>query len=163
MTGGYSISSTEQLVKDGTEWILTENSLPARMYGLRGISFDNQIFTTGKANILNKILFIYITNHSFYFQEDMIGMLLFTQIRYWFGKKRQQPSKRLANWNKEDVIIQWVLLTSMILLVPNFEHVHDSFKTCVLFEMLLIQEYCLIIKPQKFQVWFSKKLLFCLC
>ena len=58
MTGGEyyddgwkSLSSTEQLVKGGTEWILTENSLPARMFGLRGISFDNQIFTTGNANI----------------------------------------------------------------------------------------------------------------
>ena len=53
-------SSTEQLVKGGTEWILTENSLPERMSGLRGISFDNQIFTTGRANILSKVLFIYI-------------------------------------------------------------------------------------------------------
>ena len=66
MTGGHtddddgtSLSSTEQLVKGGTEWILTENSLPARMFGLGIISFDNQIFTTGKANILNKTLFIY--------------------------------------------------------------------------------------------------------
>ena len=51
MTGGLlddHLSSTEQLVKGGTEWILTENSLPARMSGLRGISFNNQIFTTGK-------------------------------------------------------------------------------------------------------------------
>ena len=59
MTGGYGstgLSSTEQLVKGGTEWILTENSLPARMRALGSISFDNQIFTTGKANILNKIL-----------------------------------------------------------------------------------------------------------
>ena len=64
MTGGYNddngvyLSSTEQLVKDGTEWILTENSLPARMYYLGSISFYNQIFTTGEANILNKVLFI---------------------------------------------------------------------------------------------------------
>ena len=63
MTGGQTgdtfHSSTEQLVKGGTEWILTENSLPARMDGLRGISFNNQIFTTGKANILHKVLIIY--------------------------------------------------------------------------------------------------------
>ena len=55
MTGGLlddHLSSTEQLVKGGTEWILTENSLPARMEGLGGITFNNQIFTTGKANIL---------------------------------------------------------------------------------------------------------------
>ena len=68
MTGGSSYSyssgsytdysSTEQLVKGGTEWILTENSLP-RMRGLRGISFNNQIFATGKTIILNKVLFMY--------------------------------------------------------------------------------------------------------
>ena len=53
MTGGEyyddgwkSLSSTEQLVKGGTEWILTENGLPARMGGPRGISFINQIMTT---------------------------------------------------------------------------------------------------------------------
>ena len=52
MTGGrsYSIyhSSTEQLLKGGTSWTITENSLPARMYGLGGISFNNQVFVTGK-------------------------------------------------------------------------------------------------------------------
>jgi len=47
--GSISLSSTEQLMKGGTEWILTENSLPASMHSLRGISLDNQIFTTGKA------------------------------------------------------------------------------------------------------------------
>ena len=68
VTGGRSDSSTyhsstEQLVKGGREWIVTENSLPARMWGLRGISFNSQIFTTGKVNILNKILCIYQTMH----------------------------------------------------------------------------------------------------
>ena len=63
MTGGAShdgtfLSSTEQLVKDGGEWTIKENSLPARMHGLGTISINNQIFTTGKANILNKILFL---------------------------------------------------------------------------------------------------------
>ena len=64
MTGGYSSSvgfhsSTEQLVKDGGgSWTIKENSLPARMWGLRTITLDNQIFTTGKAIIFNKILFI---------------------------------------------------------------------------------------------------------
>ena len=62
MTGGSSYptahSSTEQLVKGGGSWIIKENSLPARMWRLRSTSFNNQIFTTGKANILNKILFI---------------------------------------------------------------------------------------------------------
>ena len=53
MTGGWSYgsaphSSTEQLVKGGTEWILTENSLPTGMMGLRGISVNNQIITTGE-------------------------------------------------------------------------------------------------------------------
>ena len=59
LSGPTYHSSTEQLVKGGTEWILTENSLPGRMWGLRSISFNNKIFTTGNANILNKILFIY--------------------------------------------------------------------------------------------------------
>ena len=64
MTGGGSdsgpyYSSTEQLVKDGGgSWTIKENSLPARMWGLRTITLDNQIFTTGKAIIFNKILFI---------------------------------------------------------------------------------------------------------
>ena len=75
MTGGQNSgtlgwsgahSSTEQLAKGGTQWILTENSLPAIMSGLGSISFNNQIFTTGNANILNKILFIYLTNYSFF-------------------------------------------------------------------------------------------------
>ena len=62
MAGGRSgfstyHSSTEQLVKGGGSWTIKENSLPARMFGLRTISFNNQIFTTGKrkANILKKI------------------------------------------------------------------------------------------------------------
>ena len=111
MTGGYSswdkteLSTTEQLVKGGGDWSYKENSLPARMEGLRTISLNNQIFTTGKANILNKTLLIYQIHYFFYFQE-VLTMLMFTQIRYCFGMKRQQPSKRLANWNKEDVIIQ---------------------------------------------------------
>ena len=59
MTGGANndngwkyLSCIEQLVKGGTEWILTENSLPARMSALGTLSFNNQIFTTGKANII---------------------------------------------------------------------------------------------------------------
>ena len=111
MTGGTGSSSTyhsstEQLVKGGGAWTIKENSLPARMEALKTISFNNQIFTTGKASILNKTLFIYQIHYFFYFQEVLMQMLMFTQIRYCFGMKRQQPSKRLANWNKEDVIIQ---------------------------------------------------------
>ena len=136
MTGGRSrsgisstyLSSTEQLVKGGTEWILTENSLPTRMFGLGIISFDNQIFTTGNANILKKILFIYLTNYSFYFQEVMIRMLVLTLTKFFSLIQTRRHSTTLANWNKEDLIIQWVLLTLMILLVPNFEHVNEYFK-----------------------------------
>ena len=111
MTGGYrsgvnALSSTEQLVKGGGSWTIKENSLPARMHGLGTISINNQIFTTGKANILNKTLLIYQIHYFFYFQEDMMQIPVLSQIRYCFGMKRQQPSKRLANWNKEDVIIQ---------------------------------------------------------
>merc|ERR1712029_1215594 len=52
VTGGRSglstyHSSTEQLVKGGGSWTIKEDSLPARMRGLRTISFNNQIFTTG--------------------------------------------------------------------------------------------------------------------
>jgi len=62
VTGGWSdgyisLSSTEQLMKGGTEWILTENSLPASMHGLGTISFNNQIFTTGGG--------IYLDNQTF--------------------------------------------------------------------------------------------------
>ena len=86
MTGGRrgntDLSSTEQLVKDGGgSWTIKENSLPARMNGLGTISFNNQIITTGKANNFNKILFIYQTNYSFYFQEDMIQIPLFARTR----------------------------------------------------------------------------------
>ena len=56
--GGWSgntyLSSTEQLVKGGGSWTIKENSLPARMFGLGTISFNNQIFTTGKENFLTK-------------------------------------------------------------------------------------------------------------
>ena len=133
MTGGYRSgstfhSSTEQLVKDGTEWILTENSLPARMRALGSISFDNQIFTTGKANILNKILFIYLTNYSYYFQEDMIWMLVITLTKFFSLIQTRRHSTTLANWSKEDIIIQWVSLTLMISFVPNFKHVNEYFK-----------------------------------
>ena len=55
----YYYSSTEQLVKGGTDWTETEKSLPARIVGPGSITLDNQIFTIGKANILNKVLFIY--------------------------------------------------------------------------------------------------------
>ena len=148
MTGGSSYSyssgsytdysSTEQLVKGGTEWILTENSLPARMRELRGISFNNQIFATGKTIILNKVLFIYQTNYSFNLQEVTIRMQdTWTKYCYWM--KRQQLSRRLANWNKEELVIQWVLLTLMISFVPNFEHVKDYFKHVnFLLELFLI-------------------------
>ena len=111
VTGGYTgatyLSSTEQLVKNGGEWILTENSLPARMRALGSISFDNQIFTTGKANILNKILFIYLTNYSYYFQEEvMIRMVVFTMTKFSSLIQTQRHSTTLANWNKEELIIQ---------------------------------------------------------
>ena len=44
----YYYSSTEQLVKGGTDWTETEKSLPARIVGLRSIFFNNQVFVTGK-------------------------------------------------------------------------------------------------------------------
>merc|ERR1712107_139187 len=51
VTGGSSgsiyLSSTEQLVKGGGSWTIKENSLPARLYSLRSITLNNQIFTTG--------------------------------------------------------------------------------------------------------------------
>ena len=141
MTGGQNSgtlgwsgahSSTEQLAKGGTQWILTENSLPAIMSGLGSISFNNQIFTTGNANILNKILFIYLTNYSFYFQEVMIRMLVLTLTKFFSLIQTRRHSTTLANWNKEDLIIQWVLLTLMILFVPNFEHVNEYFKQIII-------------------------------
>ena len=110
MTGGGFAgtyhSSTEQLVKGGTEWILTENSLPARMYGLRGISINNQIMTTGKANILNKTLFMYKTNYSFHFQEVEIGIQVITWTKFFSLIQTQRHSTTLQNWNKEDIFIQ---------------------------------------------------------
>ena len=113
MTGGASgygngpyHSSTEQLVKGGTEWILTENSLPARMNALIGISFNNQIFTTGNANILNKILFTYLTNYSLNFQEVKIRMLVLCLTKFFSLIQTRRHSTTLANWNKEDVSIQ---------------------------------------------------------
>ena len=59
MTGGYNghavdYSSTEEFIKGGTSWTLTENSLPTRMYALRIISYNNQVFVTGKQNHLEQ-------------------------------------------------------------------------------------------------------------
>ena len=123
------LSSTEQLVKDGTEWILTEKSLPARMLGLGSIYFNNQIFTTGKKQTFwAKLLFLYKTNYSFYLQEDMMQIPVFTLMKFSSLIQTRGPSTSLANWNKEGMNIQWVLLTLMILFVSNFEHVHDFFK-----------------------------------
>ena len=60
MTGGSSNSiyhsSTEQLLKGKTSWTITENSLPARMYGLGSISYNNQVFVTDK---------LFTTKHSY--------------------------------------------------------------------------------------------------
>ena len=64
MTGGQRFptyhSSTEQLVKGGGSWTITENSLPARMFALSSITLDNQIFTTGnhyfEQNIIHTVV-----------------------------------------------------------------------------------------------------------
>ena len=89
MTGGrsgnfYYYSSTEQLVKGGTDWTETENSLPARV----------------KYDIIHRYI------KQFYFQEVTIGTNLITQTKYYCLMKRQQPSNRQENWNKEEMIIQ---------------------------------------------------------
>ena len=52
MTGGYGdgggLSSTEMMVKGDSSWTEVQNSLPARMWRLRSISFNNNIIITGK-------------------------------------------------------------------------------------------------------------------
>ena len=43
----YHISSTEEFIKGGTSWTLTENSLPTRMNYIGSLSYNNQVFVTG--------------------------------------------------------------------------------------------------------------------
>ena len=44
--GGDYLSSTEVLVDGTTAW-MSARELPVAMFGLRGVSFDNNIFVTG--------------------------------------------------------------------------------------------------------------------
>ena len=98
VTGGYGggggLSSTEMMVKGASSWTVLPDSLPARMRGLRSISVDNQIITTGKLEKLVDIicefdqnsidilyqLCIYLCNY--YFQEVMMLMLVRGQTRF---------------------------------------------------------------------------------
>merc|ERR1712126_267060 len=51
VTGGETnediFTSTELLEKNGDSWTLYENSLPRGLYGLRGVSFNNEVFVSG--------------------------------------------------------------------------------------------------------------------
>ena len=69
MTGGYNghavdYSSTEEFIKGGTSWTLTENSLPARMFAPGSITFNNQVFVSGKQNHFEQNL-IHVLNQLF--------------------------------------------------------------------------------------------------
>ena len=65
MTGGLDngnsnfLSSTEMMVKGDSSWSEVPDSLPARMEGLRIISIDNQILTSGKLEKLVEIIFYF--------------------------------------------------------------------------------------------------------
>ena len=70
MTGGYDphfggVSSTEVLMKGGTSWTLTENSLPEKLKWIGSVSYNNQVFVTGKQNYSLKILLIFHTTHCY--------------------------------------------------------------------------------------------------
>ena len=75
VTGGYDgnsgnfFSSTEILQRGSSSWTLISDSLPARMYGLRSISINNEIFLTGiKLEIFGGILGNFVTKcHSYMF------------------------------------------------------------------------------------------------
>ena len=61
MTGGVGRhgpdSSTELMVKGkDTSWTKIPNSLPARIERLASLSYNNQVFTTGKFRILKLFL-----------------------------------------------------------------------------------------------------------
>ena len=51
MTGGETneniFSSTELLEKNGDSWTLYEDSLPGGLYGLKGVSFNNEVLVSG--------------------------------------------------------------------------------------------------------------------
>ena len=51
MTGGETneniFSSTELLEKNGDSWTLYEYSLPGGLYGLKGVSFNNEVLVSG--------------------------------------------------------------------------------------------------------------------
>ena len=59
VTGGYSgglskvdlISSTETLVEGASAWAFT-GELPVAMYGLRGVSLNNEVFMIGNLCLL---------------------------------------------------------------------------------------------------------------
>ena len=58
VTGGrddifHLVSSTEVLVEGTTAW-MSAGELPVAMNGLRGVSFDNNIFVTGNISIQQK-------------------------------------------------------------------------------------------------------------
>ena len=59
--GGYGdyLSSTEMMVKGDSSWLEVPDSLPARMAGLRSISVNNQIITSGKLEIFVEIICIF--------------------------------------------------------------------------------------------------------
>ena len=48
-------------------------------------------------------------------------MLAFTLTKFFSLIQTRKHSTTLANWNKEDLVLLWVLLTLMISFVPNFE------------------------------------------
>ena len=62
MTGGYNghavdYSSTEEFIKGGTSWTLHDNSLPEIMMRVGSISYNNQVFVTGKLLFYFHILY----------------------------------------------------------------------------------------------------------
>ena len=71
-------------------------------------------------------------------------MNLITQTKYYCLMKRQQPSNRQENLNKEEMTIQWVLLTQVISFVPNFEHLHihiyfrNFFSISIIFDIRIL-------------------------
>jgi len=76
-----NLASTELLEKNGDGWILYENSLPRESFGLKGVSFNNEVFVSGGADI------VFYEDSIFQFQKEsktfvIIGRMQQTRLQH---------------------------------------------------------------------------------
>ena len=89
VTGGWDgsnrLSSTEILVQGGGEWT-SAGELPVAMGGLRGLSFNNNIFMTGNI-IIHKLLVMNILTLQEDTVEDTVSTFYNSTLMMELGKK----------------------------------------------------------------------------